>query len=105
MQAGKLDRRITLQRLTDGVDEIGQPVQAWANVSNVWANVRYLSGIQTIKSDALVSIAKASIRIRRRTDVVAGMRALLGSTVFEIKAVLPDEQGREWVDLVCEVKS
>ncbi|SFB74192.1 phage head-tail adaptor, putative, SPP1 family [Polaromonas sp. OV174] len=103
MEIGKLNKLITLQRLTEGQDEIGQPVTDWADVAKVWANVRYLSGIQTIKSDAPVSIAKASIRIRRRTDVVAGMRALLGETVFEIKAVLPDEQGREFVDLVCEV--
>lgn len=102
MDSRSLNRRITIQRLQDGQDEIGQPVQTWVDVATVWANIRYLNGVETVKSDAPVSVAKASIRIRRRTDVTAGMRAVHGSTIFDIKAVLPDEESRERVDLACE---
>jgi head-tail adaptor len=31
------------------------------------------------------------------------MRVELGSTVFQINAVLPDEQRKQHADLVCEV--
>lgn len=31
------------------------------------------------------------------------MRVLHGETVYQIKAVLPDEARRDHVDLVCEV--
>lgn len=102
MQVGKLQSRITIQRLEDGQDEIGQPVQTWVDVATVWANIRYLSGVETVKSDAPVSVARASIRIRRRTDVHAAMRVVFGSTVFDILSVLPDEESRERLDLVCE---
>lgn len=102
MEIGKLNRRIVLQNLVAGQDAIGQPTMVWTTLATVWANVRYLNGVESIKSDAPVSVAKASIRIRRRTDVVANMRAVLGTTIFDIKAVLPDEENRERVDLVCE---
>ena len=36
-----------------------------------------------------------------RADVCTGMQAAYGATVYDIKAVLP--QGKEWLDLVCEV--
>jgi SPP1 family predicted phage head-tail adaptor len=103
MQAGRLRNRITIQSLQSGQDEIGQPVTTWADVATVWADIRYLSGVESIKSDAEASIVKVSIRIRRRTDVTAAMRVVFGTTKFQIKAVLPDEQARERLDLSCEV--
>ena len=108
MEAGKLNRRVTVKQLASGQDEIGQPVQTWENLiptgdGGVWAHVRHLSGVETIKADADTSSVKASIRIRRRTDIDAGMRVYLGAVVYEIKAVLPDEEARDRLDLACEV--
>lgn len=91
-----------LQTLTAGTDEIGQPVTTWQDVGEVWANVRYLNGIESLKAGAQTATAKASIRIRYRADITPAMRVLHGATVFQITAVLPDEQRREFTDLVCE---
>lgn len=102
MEIGKLNRRVTIQSLVAGQDEIGQPTMVWTDVATVWANVRYLKGIEVIKSGTPVSIVPASIRVRRRTDVIANMRAVLGSTIFDIKAVQDDQETRERIDLVCE---
>lgn len=103
MRAGSLKSRVTIKQLTGGQDEIGQPIQTWTDVARVWANIRHLSGSETIKAGAETSITKASIRIRYRTDINSGMRVYHGSTVYEIKAVLPDEESRDRLDLVCEV--
>jgi SPP1 family predicted phage head-tail adaptor len=103
MEAGKLNRRVTIKELTDGQDEIGQPVQTWTDVATVWAHIRHLSGVETIKADADTSSVKSAIRIRRRAGVDAGMRVYLGAVVYEIKAVIPDEETRVHLDLQCEV--
>lgn len=103
MKIARLNSRVTIQQLTEGQDEIGQPVQVWTTLAEVWANVRTLNGVETIKAGAEMSAVKASIRIRRREDVTAAMRVLLGATTYQIKAVLQDEQTREWTDLACEV--
>jgi SPP1 family predicted phage head-tail adaptor len=105
LRAGTLNRRITIQRHSEERDEIGQPIPggaSWGDFVTVSANVRYLNGTETLKSDAPVSVARASIRIRYRTDIDASMRVIHGDRVLEIRAVLPDETGREYVDLVCE---
>lgn len=106
LDAGGLNRRITIQILGAATDSWGTPipgVENWIDVGKVWANIDTLSGLGTIKADAQVSTVKASIRVRWRTDLAAGMRVLHGTTVYDVKAVLPDASGREHVDLVCEV--
>lgn len=106
---GTLNRRVVVKQLASGQDDIGQPVKTWTTLATVWANVRYLAGpragVEALQAGAEVAIARASIRIRLRTDITTAMRIQLGSTEFEIKAVLPDEQARDRMDLSCEVVS
>lgn len=103
LKAGALRDLIHIQRRTGGKDGWGSPLpDSWALHAKVWAHVRHLSGVSTIKAGADTSVVRASIRIRRRSDVDAGMRVLFGSAVYEIEAVLPGET-REHIDLVCKL--
>lgn len=103
MQIGKLDKRITLRTQSAGQDSAGQPGPGWTNITpDVWASIRYNSGVESIKAGADTSIVKASLRIRYRSGVNAGMRAVCGTQVFDIKAVLPNQR-KGYIDLVCEV--
>lgn len=103
MRIGTLNRQVKLQRPVETQDPDSGTIEiTWVDVATVWANVRYLNGVETLKAATTVSIAKASIRIRFREDVVAKWRAMYGQTVFSILAVLPDAQGREYVDLACD---
>lgn len=102
MKIGALRNMVIIKAPPLTQDEAGGPTGAWTTVATVWADVRYLNGLETVKAGAETSTAKASIRLRRRTDVTAGMRVYFGATVFNILAVLPDEQDRERLDLACE---
>lgn len=103
IRAGQLTRQVTIRRRDSGSDALGQPVNTWADYATAWADVRHQSGMESLKADARMSTIKASIRVRYRTDLTAGDRVVLGSTTYEIMAVMPDEQRREFTDLVCEV--
>ena len=105
MQAGRLNRRCTLQAPGTTQDELGQPIPGWTDVATVWGDVRLRSGLESVKAGAVVSTVQASVRIRYRTGVTAGMRVLVGSVPYEVLAVQPDVGGREYVDLVCQVVS
>ena len=98
-----MNRRCQLQSPSQSVDELGQPIPGWTDVAMVWASIRHLSGVEAIKADATVSTVKASIRIRWRPGLNAGMRVVHDAQVYSIEAVLPDAGGREFVDLVAEV--
>ena len=101
MQAGRLNTRITIQRRGTFRDDFGQPIEAWSDVALVWAHVVHENGLSRISADADTSVVKASIRIRRRPGIDAGMRVLVAGAVYEIDAVQPDLIAREHIDLVC----
>ena len=71
----------------------------------MWASIKHLSGLQAIKADATASVVRASIRIRYRLGLDAGMRVLHVGAVYNISAVLPDAARREFTDLVCELRA
>jgi len=103
MQAGRLNRRCTLQAPGTTQDELGQPIPGWTDVATLWGDVRLRSGLESIKAGATVSVVQASVRIRYRPGINAGMRVLVDSVPYEVLAVQPDVGGREYVDLVCQV--
>lgn len=106
MQAGKLRHRVSLQQPGTTQDDIGQPIVSWTEVAKVWADIRYLSGTEAIRSDAAVSIGRASIQIRKRAGVLATMRVVdAAGVVYKINAVLPDMVNRDCINLPCEVVS
>lgn len=102
MQAGRLNRRCTLQAPGTTTDELGQPIPGWTDVATVWGDIRLKSGLESIKAGAPVSTVQASIRVRYRAGITAGMRVVHNLQAFNIVAVLPDVGGREYVDLVCQ---
>lgn len=101
MNPGQLNCRATLQRPVSGRDAAGQPVQSWQAVGPIWCDIRLLSGLEMIKSDAQMSKVRGSVRIRWRADVTPQMRIVHGSAIYDIEAVLPDSR-RRYVDLTVE---
>lgn len=100
ISAGKLRDRVVLQKPADGRDAWGQPVTSWQDVGlPIWADVRFLSGSETIRSGAAeAQTTRASIRIRPRA-VDPSWRVLFAGAAYEIKSVLPAD---DHVDLVVE---
>lgn len=105
LQAGRLNCRCAIQQPSTETDDAGQPIPGWADIANVWADIRMKSGLEAIKAGAPVSTVQASIRVRYRVGITAGMRVTHGGTIYNITAVMPDVVRREFLDLICEVHS
>lgn len=105
IRAGSLNSRVRIKEPNATQDSAGQPIPTWTTVADVWANIRHLSGVESIKAGAESSTVKASIMIRRIAGIDASMRVTDLSTLidYEIRAVLPDEIERDKIHLVCEV--
>jgi len=105
LAAGKLNRRITIQRRQTGTDAAGQPLQGWEDVVVVWSQLAGDNGLATIRAsgDLPAPIKRYSFRIRYRDGLDEGMRVIYAGAPFDIKAVRMDFAGREWTDLVCEL--
>lgn len=106
MNAGSLNRRITIQKRMSARDEAGQPIESWADVGQCWADIKGQTGLGSItgmQDNVPASVERYSVRVRYREDVQAGMRAMCNGTAFYIKQVRMDFAGRVYTDLVCEV--
>lgn len=107
LDAGTLNRRVSLQRSVMAQNQETEALeQTWVEVSKVWADIRFLNGLEVVKAATPVSVAKASIRIRFREDIDSSWRvthtANGKTTIYNITAILPDQQGREYLDLAVE---
>jgi SPP1 family predicted phage head-tail adaptor len=97
------NRMVRIKKYGQAQDNFGQPVPIEETHATVWANIRHLSGVETIKAGAEVAVGSVSIRVNYRRDITTAMRVVDGATEYQIKAVLPDEERRQHVDLVCAV--
>lgn len=111
-EAGSLRHRVLLEQRTVVDDPLGGEIVTWVPVSTlagdgfVWANVRFQTGMETLRTNVVIGTTKASIRIRYRDDVGQTTRATYRGEVYDIKSVQPDsESGIEYLDLVCEAGS
>lgn len=103
MRLGKLKDKVVIKYHVADQDDIGQPTQTEAVLCTVWADVRFPGGLETVLAGAQTSVTRASVRIRRRTDVTTAMWVMFGAQKLQITAVLPDTETRERLDLACEV--
>lgn len=101
MRAGKLRSRATIMALVGADDALGQPSTTWQDVAVVWADVRFVSGIETIKAGREVSTSKASIQIRYLSGITAAMRINVDGVDYNIVDVVPDAK-RAFLTLICE---
>lgn len=93
--------RVKIEQYSSTYDEIGQPVEAWSEVITVWANVKFLRGIEMLKSTQDITKVQVSIRTRKRSGITTAMRATYDGVIYNITAVLP--QSGSMMDLACEV--
>lgn len=103
MEARRRNRLVTIQQQSSTQDGAGQPVLTWSDLAQVYANIKGLSGLESIKAGAETSVLKVSIRVGYRKDLTAAMRVSIGETVYQVKVVRPDEEKKQFTDLECEV--
>lgn len=103
MRASKLRDLVTLQQRVTSQDEIGQPTVAFTDVEATWADVRVQGGLESLRADKITGVARASVRLRQRSDVQVDWRVLWGTLVLDVQVVLPTPTGADYTDLICEV--
>lgn len=102
MRVGRLDQRVTLERFTSDVDEIGQPIEAWTPYATVWAAVEPLNGREFIAAQAGQSEVATRIRMRYRQGVLPPDRIVHDGKFYDITAVINPKSGNVELVLMCK---
>ena len=102
MQAGKLDQRVTLWRLSGGVDDWGTPIESWAPLFTCWAAVEPLTGREYLAAQAAVSEETARIRMRFRPWMTAEDRVVHSGTTYGIEGLVDVRSDHRELVLMCK---
>ena len=103
MKAGALDQRIVIERLVEGQDELGQPINQWLPIVTTWAAVEPLVGREYLAAAALVAEVTARIRMRFRPWMTAQDRVVHNGTTYGISSVADVHSSRR--ELVLMVRA
>lgn len=110
MKIGKLDRRITIERRSGGLDAYGQPADSWEPVATVWASIQPVTTKaipEAMQAMQLVGMVRHTVLVRYRADLAApsltdGWRIVHSGRVFNILSSMTLDEGRRWIRFNCE---
>lgn len=69
IEAGKLDRRITIQRATFTRNDMGEQIPAWSTLATVWAEAKPVSDGERVKAREVSAEISMRFTIRWSTTV------------------------------------
>jgi SPP1 family predicted phage head-tail adaptor len=93
--AGRLRHRVTVERRSEALDELGQRNNVWTAIATAWAKVRPLSGREFLSASGVRAEITHEITMRYPIDVKPKDRVLFGLRLFDIDSVFTvDERNR-----------
>jgi SPP1 family predicted phage head-tail adaptor len=110
MNAGKLNRRITLQQRSPAQDASGQQATTWTDLFTVWAGIEPLTARELLAGQAVNTEVSHKVTVRYRTELAlpvpaAALRAsyasAAGTRIFGIVGVLNIDERRAQIDLLA----
>jgi SPP1 family predicted phage head-tail adaptor len=107
MRAGRLDRRITIERATETRDAFNNPVLAWGPLATVWASVEHIRDSERWSAQEVGAAVQMRFQIRYSqavADVNPKDRLTYEGREFDIVAV--KELGRrEGLELTAAARA
>ncbi len=101
-RTGMLRHRIILESAAVTPDGGGGESLVWQPVATLWAAIRPLSGRERFSAGEFSAQVSHEIILRYRAGVLPAMRFRKGSRIFEIRAVMDENERRRRLRVLCE---
>ncbi len=103
MEAGKLNRQITIQMQRKTRDGYGAETVTWATLkAGLWARIKPISGGERYINQQLIAEVTHEVTIRFYAGILPTMRVLYGNRTFDILAVHDIDERHEEMRLQCK---
>lgn len=93
MNIGRLDRRITIQRVTRAADSYGELIETWADLATVWASKQDIRGSEFLAAKQTVASIDAKFKIRYLSGLKPTDRIYYDDKYYDIAGII--ELGRK----------
>lgn len=98
---GTLPWRVTIQRQSTTIDDLGQETGDWETLNTRWAGLRTLVGSELERARQLVPEATTEITIRYYADLLVTDRILFKDRIFNIGVINDMDFARVKMVLTC----
>lgn len=102
INAGELDKRITLQAETGAQDSYGTPGGTWADLATVWAGIITTGGREFYAAQKVNAETAAVFKIRYRSGINPTIRIQYGRRYFNILSIADPEERHEELLISCK---
>lgn len=102
MNPGRLNKKITLQKLNSFRNEYGELNNEWQNTKKVWAEIKPLTGKSFFSVRQVNSEVSHSIIIRYIENIQPDMRILYQDRVFDILYIIDFSEKHRMLQLMCK---
>ena len=99
---GELNQRALLQAKVLTPDGGGGYAESWQSFASAWVSVLPLGANDNFGPDALEARARHRVTLRRRGDLAAGQRVVIGARCFKVHALLDEGPRAPLLTLLCE---
>ena len=108
MEIGQLRHRVTIQSATISDNALGEPVQTWADIAEVWARVEPITGTEKYASMHVQSEVNYRVVCRYQsalTGIAPDDRVEFGSRYFDIKYIKNTDERNIQLEIFCKEHS
>lgn len=111
MEFAKLNQRFTLLEHRTKIDEIGNHITRWEELSSYWAMVttsKYKSSAETTENGVTKEIRSLNFKARQSPFLLninsTTHRILFRGQIYNIISVTPDYENMVYMDISCEIR-
>lgn len=104
VRAGRLNRRVTIERSTRSQNSYGEEVDSWSTLATRWASIVYSKGSEVYPFGAEKGKKPVSIMLRHGSDIddiSCNDRVVFESRVFDIESVANVHEDDHRIELTC----
>jgi len=99
--AGRLNKQITIQQVTETKNSFGEVSEAWSTYNTVWAEIKPISGKEYFNAESVQSEVTHKIKTRYLSGITTKMRISYDSRVFDIETVINIDERSRYIEMMC----
>lgn len=103
LNAGSLNRRISIQSQSTSQDSFGGPLTTWTTILKTWASIRAATSKEVYAASGFTSQVTHSITLRYHPELTirSAYRIDYAGRIFQIQTVSDPDEGRKQINLLC----
>ncbi len=101
MRAGRLNKRVTIETLTETVDGSGQAIKSWSEFARPWASIDPINGREYFSGNQVKETMTVKIKIRYQSGITNKMRVNHGGKLYNIEGMVNIFERDKELILLC----